>query len=100
MVRRDAEVLLLAHVTEEVANEDRFVEICHVAEKNNQPMYLIVKEGVDWSKFKGINWRKKYFYKYNFELQYALSEILKDYKSYEKIQCFNPNEYRSRLIDG
>lgn len=85
--RGDTHLLTIAHVTEEVAQEDRYIEILRIAEKENQPMYLIVKEGVDWSKFKGFNWRNKYFYKYGFELQFAFSEILKDYKMYREVIC-------------
>ncbi|MBS3748197.1 MAG: hypothetical protein KGY67_00675 [Candidatus Thermoplasmatota archaeon] len=81
-------MIFLAHITEEIAYQNDFVLLCKKAVNLNQPMYVIIKEGVDWSKFKQFPWRKKYFYHHDFEVKIALSEILDDYQS-----CFAENPY-------
>lgn len=79
-------LLFLAHVTDEIAFQNDYVDLCRKAVKENHPMYIIIKEGVDWSKFKQFPWRNKYFYHNDFEVKIALSEILDDYQA-----CFGDN---------
>jgi hypothetical protein len=80
-------MLYLAHITEQIANDDQYVEICKIAEKENVPMYIIIKEGVNWDKYSKFNWRKTYFYQHTYEMQQALFDILRDYKMYAGVLC-------------
>jgi len=79
-------VFTIAVITEDIARQEKYVVLCGLAEKENQPMYAIIKEGVDWHLFQGFNWRKIYYYENDFELQWALEDILQDYRMYKLVK--------------
>ena len=79
-------MLTIAHITEEISHQEKYVQLLRIAEKENQPMYVIIKEGVDWSKYQQFPWRKIYYYEYTWELTWALGDILEDYKMFKAIK--------------
>ena len=36
-------------------------EACQYAEKQGKLLYAIIEDGIDWTKFKDFDWRKKYY---------------------------------------
>ena len=64
-----------------ICEQDVHYEQCEVAEDLKiKPMYAIVKKGIDWSKFKGLPWRKIFFYEKDIEITNAMNEIRQDLK--------------------
>jgi hypothetical protein len=43
-----------------------------------KPMYVIVKEGVDWSQLQRFGWRKRYFFSTEEEFDKVWDEMYKD----------------------
>jgi len=43
-----------------------------------RPMYIIIKEGVDWGPLQRFSWRKKYFFQTEAEFDRVWDEMYKD----------------------
>lgn len=75
-------MFFIAHITEDLAYHRTFFLLCKKAEENQQTMYLLAKEGVDYSLYNEIGWRMILTYHYDHEIQYALENIMDDYRSF------------------
>jgi hypothetical protein len=73
----------LCVITEQfLAKSEEYLRICDTAINSNRPMYVIIKEGVDWNDFKQFPWRKPspLFFETEKEFDEAVKKIRADLK--------------------
>jgi len=73
-----------------LARTKEYLGHCFNAEKENKPMYAVVKNGVNWDDFKPFSWRNIYFFDTEKEYDIAWKEIKKDIKFYKLVQTYGP----------
>lgn len=79
----------VAVITEKfLANSANYLRYCAKAEEGNKPMYVIVKNGVDWSNFSRFPWRKIYIFEDEKSFDRAWDDIEKDIKYFEMVQTY------------
>ena len=80
----------IAVITDEfLSHSATYLKICQqVAKEKFKPMYVIVKEGVNWDEFKQFPWRKPspLFFTTEEEFDRAFELIKRDVLFYKKIQ--------------
>jgi hypothetical protein len=63
-----------------LAKSEEYLRMCNVAIQSNKPMYVIVKEGVNWDDFKQFPWRLSLFFETEKEFDEAVKKIRQDLK--------------------
>jgi hypothetical protein len=70
-----------------LANSENYLRYCSDAESSNKPMYVIVRNDVNWDEFKRFAWRHIFFFDTEKEYDKAWEKIRTDIKFFKKVQA-------------
>lgn len=71
-----------------LAQSENYLRYCSEAETMNKPMYVIVRNGINWDEFKRFTWRQIYFFDTEEEYNRAWDNLRKDIDFYKKVQSY------------